>query len=243
MSIFDEISEENRELLEKNKLDSMDEMMQNIAHQWRQPLSQINSVVSLIDDILYEKNIKDPLLEEKFKEIESLTKYMSNTINDFHGYFEQTNLKSVFSLSKSLQNSIDLMNVNLSENIKITTKIETNVKCFGYASEFEQVLLVLFNNAKDALLNRNTHQAKIEVEILEDTTSVIIQVRDNAGGMTKSVMQKIFEPYFTTKHKSQGTGLGLYMSRKIIEDRFNGKLNVKNLNNGTCFEISLSSYL
>jgi signal transduction histidine kinase len=243
MSIFDEISEENRELLEKNKLDSMDEMMQNIAHQWRQPLSQINSVVSLIDDILYEKNIKDPLLEEKLQEIESLTKYMSNTINDFQGYFEQTNIKSLFSLSESLKKSIELINVNLSENIKITTKIENNVKCNGYASEFEQVLLVLLNNAKDALLNRNIHQAKIEIEILQDTSSVVIQVRDNAGGMTKSVMQKIFEPYFTTKHKSQGTGLGLYMSRKIIEDRFNGKLNVKNLNNGTCFEITLSTYL
>ncbi len=243
MDIFDDISEENIKLLEKNKLDSMDEMMRNIAHQWRQPLSQINSVVSLIDDILYEKNIKDALLEEKLQEIESLTKYMSNTINDFHGYFEQTGLKNTFSLSESLQDAIDIANVNLNENIKIESKIESRVQCYGYAGEFKQVVLVLLNNAKDALINRNIHQAKIEVNLTVEDVLVIIKVSDNAGGMTKSVMQKIFEPYFTTKHKSQGTGLGLYMSRKIIEDKFNGKLDVKNLNGGTCFEISLSCYL
>ena len=243
MSPFDGISEENRKLLEKNKLDSMDEMIQNIAHQWRQPLSQINSVVSNIDDILYEKNIQDPLLEEKLKEIESLTKYMSNTIDDFKGYLEQKNQKSVFPLTYSVQKSIDVFNVNLEENITIMIGIECDVKCYGYDNELQQVLLVLLNNAKDALINRNIHQAKIKVSIIQDDLHVNITISDNAGGMTKSIMNKVFEPYFTTKHKSQGTGLGLYMSRKIIEERFNGTMDVENLNDGTCFKISLACYI
>jgi len=243
MSPFDSISEENRRLLEKNKLDSMDEMIQNIAHQWRQPLSQINSVVSTIDDILYEKKIQDPLLEEKLKEIESLTKYMSNTIDDFKGYLEEKNQKSVFPIAYSVQKSIDVFNVNLEENITVIKNIESDVKCYGYDNELQQVLLVLLNNAKDALVNRNIHQAKIKISIIKDDSHVNVTISDNAGGMTKSIMNKIFEPYFTTKHKSQGTGLGLYMSRKIIEERFKGTLSVENLNDGTCFQIYLATYI
>jgi len=240
MNSIEDMSEEEKIIVEEDKLASMNEMIRNIAHQWRQPLSQINSTISIIDDILYEKNIQDPLLEAKLKEIESLTKYMSNTIDDFNDFSQKKKIKSQFFLSEIIKKSIEITDITLKENdIELAVDIDKEFLCIGYENELHQVLVILLNNSIDALVNRNTHQAKIEISLLKDESNYIIRVSDNAGSMTKSIMKKIFEPYFTTKHKSQGTGLGLYMSRKIIQEKFNGSLSVKNLKNGVCFEILL----
>lgn len=235
--MFDEIQ---REKIDAEKLDSLKSMMDNIAHQWRQPLSQINSSVGMIDKILYDKNIHEPLIEEKLLEIEALTKYMSNTIDDFRGYFAQNTLKTKASLSETLQNAVDMFKPGLKEKaITIKTNFSIDSKHECYHSELKQIIIVLLNNAKDALLERNTYNAKIELELNEDDSQYLIAVCDNAGGIAKSVMIKIFEPYYTTKHQSQGTGLGLYMARKIINERLDGSLNVKNQNDGSCFYIAL----
>jgi signal transduction histidine kinase len=241
MSFLDNLSEKDKLILEEEKLASMNEMMQNIAHQWRQPLSQINSTVGIIDDILYKKNIQDPLLEEKLKEIETLTKYMSNTINDFQGYFKKNNEKASFYLGDTIEKSVDIIRGVFKENkIVITTNIDKNLECNGYDNELQQVIVILLNNAKDALLNRNVHIARVEINVFELEGKYVVEVCDNAGGMTKNLMKKVFEPYFTTKHKSQGTGLGLYMSKKMIEERFNGSLSVRNAHDGVCFRITLA---
>ena len=216
----------------------MKEMLDNIAHQWRQPLAQINSTVGAIDKLLYDKNVHDPLLEEKLQEIEALTKYMSNTIDDFKGYFANNNSKAKVFLRDVVEQSIAIVRANLEENqIAIETKMDMNYECECYANELKQIIVVLFNNAKDALLDRNVYQANIEVEIALNDGEYAINIYDNAGGISKSVREKMFEPYYTTKHKSQGSGLGLYMSRKIIRERFHGEINVSNVNKGSRFSI------
>ena len=225
---------------EEEKLEYLKETMENIAHQWRQPLSQINSTVSVIDKILYEKNIQEPLLEEKLQEIEALTRHMSDTIDDFQKYFLQNETKEVIKLATIIRESISTVEGGLKENkIQLSLKIDANYECECYASQLKQILIILLNNAKDALIDRNTFNAKIEVETVHKDDENIIKISDNAGGITKSVMRKIFEPYYTTKHKSVGTGIGLYMARKIIQERHNGSLYVENIDRGTAFSINL----
>lgn len=233
-------SDAQKKLLKAQESSSIDEIMENIAHQWRQPLSQINSTVSLIDKILYEKNIQDERLEEKLQEIERLTKFMSNTIDDFRGCFRDKDVKSKKSLKKIIMEAVNTVYVGLKDNnIEIITELEMSSESFYYENELKQIMIVLLNNAKDALLERNTFNAKIEVSIEHIDNRSVINISDNAGGITKSVMGKIFEPYYTTKHDSEGTGIGLHLARGIIKDRYDGTLDVKNKDNGSCFLIGL----
>jgi len=234
------LSDIQQEKIEQYKLDSMKEMMENIAHQWRQPLSQINSNVSIIDKILYDKNIVDARLEEKLQEIENITKQMSNTIDDFKNYFVNNSIKTKINLEEVIQNAIDTLSADFKEShIKIITDLKETSSTSCYANELKQVLMVLLNNVKDAHLARNTYQARVIISIYHVENNFIIKLCDNAGGIPKSVRNKIFEPYYTTKHKSQGKGLGLFMARKIIMERLDGKLSVENVDDGSCFSISL----
>jgi C4-dicarboxylate-specific signal transduction histidine kinase len=230
----------NRNEVEEEKLASMKEMMDNIAHQWRQPLSQINSIVSVIDNKLYELDIDDTLLNEKLLEIEKLTKYMSETIDDFKGYFGEEDPKQKFSITTIIHNALDVVLPSLEAHaitIKLINTVEVELN--AYPNELKQIIIVLLNNAKDILISRNIHRANITIALNDEKEKLHIIICDNGGGMTKSVMNKIFEPYFTTKHKSQGTGLGLYMSKKIIQERFGGNMRVENIRDGVCFYITL----
>lgn len=234
------LSDTQRKKVEQDKLDSMQEMMANIAHQWRQPLSQINSNVSIIDNILYDKNIVDARLEEKLQEIENITKQMSNTIDDFKNYFVNNNVKTEVDLKEVIQDAIKTLRADFKEHhIKIITDFKETYPASCYTNELKQVVIVLLNNAKDAHLARNTYQAIVRVSIYHVENNFVIKLCDNAGGIPKSVHNKIFEPYYTTKHKSQGTGLGLFMARKIIIERLNGQLSVENVGDGSCFSITL----
>ncbi|MFT5835248.1 MAG: C4-dicarboxylate-specific signal transduction histidine kinase [Sulfurimonas sp.] len=234
------ISDEEKVLFHQNKLAAMGEMLENIAHQWRQPLSQINSSVLLIDDILHEKNFKNIDVEERLLEIESLTKYLSNTINDFKDFFTHDKMKNSFLLREMIEKSIYIVKGSLKKyNIEVVVDIKKEYKYYAYESELQQVVLVLLNNAKEALVIRNIKDPIINIHIEKIDEFFIIKICDNAGGITKNIRDKVFEPYFTTKHKSKGTGLGLYMSKKIIEESLDGTLSVRNCNKGVCFEIKL----
>ncbi len=228
---------------EREKLLYAKETIESIAHQWRQPLAQINSTVGSIDKILYEKNIQEPLLEEKLQKIEALTKYMSDTIDDFKKHFLQSTNKEKIVLAEIVQSAISNVRTTLEENnIKIITEIDVEDECFCYKNQLVQIIMVLLNNSKDALLERNTFEAEIEVAIKKSEGHVVLSIGDNAGGITKSVMQKIFEPYYTTKHNSQGTGIGLYMAKKIIQEQ-DGLLSVRNIKSGSEFRITLPEVL
>ena len=232
--------EKDKMIFEQSKFISMGEMMENIAHQWRQPLSQINSSVLVIDDIMYEKDFKNSTIEEKLLEIESLTKYMSNTINDFKDFFDQNKKSEKFSLHELIEKSIYIVKGTYkANNIEIINDTDKSYMYQGYPSELQQVIVVILNNAKDMFINRNIFKPKVTIKIDSSSQYYNILIYDNAGGIKNKIIDKIFDPYFTTKHKSQGTGLGLYLSKKIIEESMHGKLEAQNHKKGACFNIIL----
>ncbi|QOY52758.1 sensor histidine kinase [Candidatus Sulfurimonas baltica] len=232
--------ERDKIIFTQSKLASMGEMMENIAHQWRQPLSQINSAVLVIDDILYEKKINDSVIEEKLLEIESLTKYMSKTIDDFKDFFNKNKKREKFSLNELIEHSVYIVKGTLkSNNIEVKTYFNEKLLCNSYRNELQQAIITILNNAKFMFIHRNIFKPKITIRAEKVDDNFSITICDNAGGIDKEIISKIFEPYFTTKHKSQGTGLGLYISKMMIEESMGGKLSVKNSNGGACFEIIL----
>ncbi len=233
-------SDKDKMIFHQSKLISMGEMIENIAHQWRQPLMQINSAVLVIDDILMENSTHNQEVEEKLNEIELVTIYMSQTINDFKSFFDKDKVKDDFNLKDIVNSSLAIIKGSLSHNaIKQQLSLEDDVVLHGYPSELQQVLLVLINNAKDVLVSREIQNPMISITLAKNDDRVEITVCDNAGGIDEDIIEKVFEPYFTTKHKSQGTGLGLYISKMIIEDGASGKLSVENKEDGACFSISL----
>lgn len=227
-------------LFQQSKMATMGEMMENIAHQWRQPLSQINSAVLLIDDSLYEKNFKNITIEEKLLEIESLTKYMSKTIDDFRNFFDGSKVKETFSLNELIAESIYIVQGTLkSHHIEVSFDLNEKFIYYGYPRELQQAVVIILNNAKDAFLRRKIFMPKVVVNVAKTGSDYIITICDNARGIREDMLEKIFDPYVTTKHKSQGTGLGLYIAKMIVQESMNGELVVNNIYDGACFEIKL----
>ena len=234
------MSKKNESNIEEQVKISVSEIMKNIAHQWRQPLAQINATVTTIDNILFEKKIDDPRLEEKLLEIERLTKYMSETIEDFTQNFDNQELKPDTKLATLLQSAIEVVQDSFEKNnIEIIQNFHDDYVCSCSERKLKQIVIVLLNNAKDALLIRNTFNARVRISLKQVGNEYVIDISDNGGGISKSVQEKMFESYYTTKHSSEGTGIGLYMARSIIEQEYNGSLDVKNLDDGTCFTIHL----
>ncbi|RLA71830.1 MAG: sensor histidine kinase [Epsilonproteobacteria bacterium] len=242
-TIYNELKKlqsKDKAIFNQVKLISMNEMIENIAHQWRQPLAQINSSVLVIDVIMDKSNFKNEKINSKLLEIESLTKYMSHTIDDFRLFFDKRKKKREFKLNETIDRSLSIIQTSLlANNITLKFSLDQDIVVNGYSNELQQVLLVLINNAKDALIIRKINMPTITITTLIIDKKVLISVCDNAKGIDKDIIDKIFDPYFTTKHKSQGTGLGLYISKMIIEHGGLGELSVTNSKKGACFKILL----
>lgn len=228
-------------LMNQSKLAQMGEMIKNIAHQWRQPLAQINSCVLMVEGNAIKQKIElSDEITQKLNEIESLTAYMSKTIDDFQNFFHPKKEKKEFYLKDAIDSVYGILKGVLSStHIKVKSDFEQNIKLYTYKKELEHVVLVILNNAKDALSQNNTQNPCITIDAKEGEESIKITICDNAGGITAKPIEKVFEPYYTTKHKSQGIGIGLYMSKMIVDDGLGGKLIVYNTQEGACFEIEI----
>ena len=231
-------------IMEQSKLVQMGEMIQNIAHQWRQPLSQINSTLMLLDVYLNKKNCMNDVVEEKISEIEELTSYLSHTIDDFQNFFKPNKHKTLFKISDALHKSLNIVKGQIDfHKIEIVDNINKDLEINGQKEELQQVLLVLINNAIDALvLNKISNPKIVFGNILENNILTII-VEDNALGIKEENLKRIFEPYFTTKYKSKGTGVGLYIAKMILQNSLYGDLSVENINDGARFKIKLEGVL
>ena len=234
--------DKDKVLFQQSRLASMGEMIANIAHQWRQPLSELNITLYKMNKIYHSKDIEAASKFEKSHiHAKNIISKMSLTIEDFRSFFSPNRKNESFKLSEVVKEAIDIMQGTLEyHKINVTMDVKKELSVTGYFNEFSQVLINLFNNSIDAFCNKKIKNRLIYIEI--DTNSfkdAIIKVCDTASGIDDSILEKIFEPYFTTKHASVGTGLGLYMSEMIINNSMKGSIVAHNAENGVCFTITI----
>ncbi len=227
-------------LFQQSKMASMGEMIGNIAHQWRQPLGAISATNLLIktklvvDEFDFSKKeggdeCKD-FIDTKLDDIADYIVTLSTTIDDFRNFFKPQKEVSEFNLEELIQKSVKLLSANFQDsNIKIINKVK-NTEIVGLENELAQVIINILNNAKDALMQSEDLKEKlIFITSTKENDFIKISIKDNAKGIKEDIMDKIFEPYFTTKHQTQGTGIGLYMTKEIIEKHMNGTIKVDNI--------------
>jgi len=231
-------------MIHQSRQAAMGEMLESIAHQWRQPLNIIGiACVNLeLEHDLGTQTIAS--FKDKLQIITKNINYMSNTIDDFREFLNPKQEAQKFNPHKTIEDVYDILKAQLSNN-KIRFTLSTDSAhtpyLYGIENEFKQVIFILLNNSKDAIKsmqkNFENFQGEIEVKIQEQEDRTLIAFCDNGGGIKEDIIHSIFEPYFTTKFASSGTGIGLYMAKNIIESRMHGHLSVKNTKTGCCFTI------
>ena len=230
-------------LFQQNKMAALGEMLGNISHQWRQPLMEISSLFLPIEAKLHMDISldKDEILES-INKLNEITKYMSNTIDDFRDFFATDKEKIEFKLLDQINSTINIISGGLkSHNIKLDIIIKKNPTLKGYKNEYSQVLINIINNAKDILIQRKIKDPYIKILIYEENENIITGIEDNAGGIKVIPIEKIFEPFFTYQ-KLNGSGLGLFMSKLIIEKNMNGELLAENTLNGALLKIIIPQH-
>jgi len=229
----------DRIMYQQARLATMGEMIGNIAHQWRQPLNIIALIIQefyisgQLGTLTHEK------LEKEYTRANSVLQYMSDTIDDFRSFFQHSEESELFSLNDALNSINTLVSKGLDHNdIEMEITVDKALQVYGHNNEFIQVLLNLINNSREAIITQQ-REGQIQINARAIDENILVTVLDNGGGISEKDMQQIFEPYFTTKHKTQGTGLGLYMSHQIIVNNMKGSIFAENRGDGTCFSITL----
>ncbi|MEO5360764.1 MAG: DUF3365 domain-containing protein [Nitrospirota bacterium] len=247
-------------IIQQSKMAAMGEMIGAIAHQWRQPLNAVGVLIQDMQDAQafgeLDKKYMDDSVEKAMEQIQ----FMSRTIDDFRTFFKPSKEKSPFNLKLSFEEILSIISAQLN-NHHIDCKIICHIgggdmtsfsdmpcegmTVLGYQNEFKHVIINLINNAKDAILERiekgelANDGGQITIEVYCDNTAIIIKITDNGGGIPTKIKDKIFEPYFSTKGDSKGTGIGLYMSKVIIENNMDGRIHCDNVESGAMFVIEL----
>ncbi|MDD2698758.1 MAG: ABC transporter substrate-binding protein [Arcobacteraceae bacterium] len=227
-------------MLHQNRLAQMGEMISMIAHQWRQPL---NNIAVMVQTVLlkYQKRTIDDVIMEKFKtDILKQIHYMSNTIDDFKDFYKPNKQKSKFDIKEELLKTVELIEKSYKkENISIETSSIGSFEIDGYPNELSHCFLIILQNAKDALYESNKSEKIIKISSNKSKNNYTIAFENNGSQISQDIMERIFEPYFSTKAEKNGTGIGLYMIKTIIEKHFQGSIEAFNTPNGVKFEIRL----
>ena len=234
-----ENNKKDKLLLEQSKLAAMGEMIASIAHQWRQPLNTLAIQLQFIEDDFEDGLIDKEYLDNYSKESMKLVNFMTSTIDEFRDFFIIDKVSTKVSIKNKILNTMNILKAQL-ENNNIKVEITgDDFDVLAHKGELQQVFLNIINNAKDALISNEIKNPEINIELSNDNDKGYIKISDNAGGIKEDVIDRIFEPYFTTKEQGKGTGLGLYMSKLIVDENMSGNISAKNNEYGVSFTIEL----
>ena len=242
----EQIREHEKMLLIQSKSAIMGEMLEMVAHQWRQPLTAIgmisnNMLFSIILTESENEELDKKLFENELEDINKQVRYLSDTIDDFRNFFKESKSKQEFFIEEAIDKGVSLLRKQFEQSsivIEIKNGCEKTL-LYTYKNELTQVFLNILHNSKDAFDSSDIKNKKIVIDCTKDDKNIIIKIEDNAGGIPEDVISKMFEPYFSTKKEKNGTGLGLYMSKIIINRHLEGSIFAKNIDKGASFTIRI----
>jgi two-component system, NtrC family, C4-dicarboxylate transport sensor histidine kinase DctB len=238
---LEELREKERMLLQQGRLAALGEMISNIAHQWRQPLNELGLIVQELP-VLYDRGGFDrDYLRGSVAKFMKVLAHLSKTIDDFRNFFKPDREKITFQVHQVVESTLSLIEESFRQlQIAIRVCADDEPVILGHPNEFAQVVLNILFNARDAFLARGDDRDRvIEIHLFTLGEKTVVTISDNAGGIPEEILDKIFDPYFTTRGPEQGTGIGLYMSKIIIEKNIPGKLSVRNRAEGAEFRIEV----
>ena len=236
-----EAKQKDKKILEQAKLARIGSMISMIAHQWRQPLTQLSSILMELETATRFKKVDENHIYSAIEKSDKMIEFMSNTIDDFRNFYKPDKIKEEFLVSQACSKAINIIDATLKNfGIKLNVNIKNDKKVYGYPTEFAQVILNLLSNAKDILVEKEIKNPRIDMSIDSKGVLSIITIKDNAGGIDEKNQELIFDPYYSTKDSSKGTGLGLYISKLIIERNMGGELSVYNDEEGAVFKIIIA---
>ena len=238
LRVVESLREKEQMLVSQSRQAAMGEMIGNIAHQWRQPLNLLGLTAQQLLFYHDAGQLDRTFLSENVDKQMRLVEHMSDTIDDFRNYFKPDKGKMAFSVQEVIVKTLSLLHGSLhSPQISVEVIAKDASVIHGYPNEFAQVLLNLVSNAKDILTERKISAPKVIITTFSEEECTVVTVADNGGGISEAILDRIFDPYFTTKGSQQGTGIGLFMSKTIIEKSMQGRLAVRNIADGTEFRM------
>jgi PAS domain S-box-containing protein len=227
-------------LIQQNRQAALGEMFDHIAHQWKQPLNSIAIIIQALGSTSAHAQVTSMDILETVDSIMDMVGYMVQTVDVFRNFYRPDKEKSVFLVKDSIVKALSFVTPALRRyGIEVDLDADPELSAFGYPKEYAQVLLNILANAKDAFMEKRAENPRIIIKALADGDNMVVTITDNAGGIPEKGIERIFDLYFTTKESSGGTGIGLYMSRNIIEKNMGGELTVSNIDNGAQFRIEL----
>ena len=235
-----DLRHKDQTLIQQSRLASMGEMINNIAHQWRQPLNNVGLIIQNLQMAYEDGSISQEEFRSDIGNAMEIIMHMSRTIDDFRNFFREDKQKGGFLVGNTVRHALEFISAALANHeIKVELEEDDGVTAFGYQNEYAQVLLNILSNAREACVERGTAAPVIKIRITREQERSVVSIRDNCGGIADDVMPKIFDPYFTTRSPDRGTGIGLYMSKIIIEQNMGGHLTAANTEDGVEFRIEV----
>lgn len=235
-----ETRQKDQALIQQGRLASMGEMINNTAHQWRQPLNNVGLIIQNLQFSFDAGAMTHDELKHEIDTAMDVIIHMSRTIDDFRNFFREDKQKGEFIVSKTVHRALEFVSASLSKHgIQVELEDNKNIATVGYQNEYAQVLLNILANTREACIERCTAAPRIQIRITDENGRSAVYIRDNCGGIADEVMPKIFDPYFTTRAPDKGTGIGLYISKVIIEQNMGGTLTAENTEDGVEFRIEV----